>query len=498
MGKLSPMRERLGEDFTPNPVKVLESMRNLGYSIEEAISDLIDNSISAGARLIYYEFHWNDGSPVFRLVDDGKGMAVINGELANSFRLGAMNPLDERSPDDLGRFGCGMKTASLSQARCLKVVTKVKGGEVNCRALDLDFIAKVDSWTLSVIDIEDIQEEVGLLSEFESGTIIQWENWDRAPTSQEDFYGLVEMINNYLALCFHRFIEKGVRLRCHDVEIKPISPIPEESIIDPYSEEVLSSNNQAVLRSYLMKHPKSWSEAGEAYAPTSSFNSVELFKGFDGQQGIYIYRCDRLLTPHAGWLGLLRKGTTSKLARVTINYPNTADSEWSLDITKTKATAPFEFKKKIKEFVEIARDGSGRKFTKPNRRAPLSPTDKGNIWFNQKDNSIDAYRYRINKDHPVFAGLAARNRIKSHDLNLILDIVADNIPVNEIIRNNERNPGMTDRMATVVELTEEQMAVAKELFEAEAKKSTAAAALDLVLSLEPFCNHKEALENYLI
>jgi hypothetical protein len=81
---------------------------------------------------------------------------------------------------------------------------------------------------------------------------------------------------------------------------------------------------------------------------------------------------------------------------------------------------------------------------------------------------------------------------------LILDIVADNIPVNEIIRNNERNPGMTDRMATVVELTEEQMAVAKELFEAEAKKSTAAAALDLVLSLEPFCNHKEALENYLI
>ena len=47
----------VGEDFTPDPISLLESNRNLGYSIEEAISDLIDNSITAGAKEISYELH---------------------------------------------------------------------------------------------------------------------------------------------------------------------------------------------------------------------------------------------------------------------------------------------------------------------------------------------------------------------------------------------------------------------------------------------------------
>ena len=390
-----------------------------------------------------------------------------------------------------------MKTASLSQARCLKVITKVKNGEVNSRALDLDFIAEVDSWKLLVFDANKVPDEVSILSGFESGTIIQWENWDRAPKSKVDFLGLVESINQYLALCFHRFIEKGVRLHCHDVALKPISPIPEEGLIKPYSENVLSSNSKAVMKSYLLKHPKNWADAGEAYVPTSAFNSVQLFKGFEIQQGIYIYRCDRLLTPNGGWLGLLRKGTTSKLARVTINYPNTADSEWSLDITKTKATAPYEFKKKIKEFVEIARKGSGKKFIDPNRRKPLGQVQEKNIWFTQKDSSIDAYRYRVNESHPIFNELVRKGRIDKKDLNLILDLVADSIPVNEIIRNNEKNPGMTDRMAAVIELTEAQLSMAETLFAAAAQNGTKAVALDFLLGIEPFHNHREFLIDYL-
>ena len=86
------------EDFTPDPISLLESNRNLGYAIDEAISDLIDNSISAGATEISYEMHWNVGQPYFLLKDNGSGMSNKNNELINSFRLGSKNPL--------GREGC--------------------------------------------------------------------------------------------------------------------------------------------------------------------------------------------------------------------------------------------------------------------------------------------------------------------------------------------------------------------------------------------------------
>ena len=84
------------EDFTPDPISLLESNRNLGYAIDEAISDLIDNSISAGATEISYEMHWNVGQPYFLLKDNGSGMSNKNNELINSFRLGSKNPLEER------------------------------------------------------------------------------------------------------------------------------------------------------------------------------------------------------------------------------------------------------------------------------------------------------------------------------------------------------------------------------------------------------------------
>ena len=61
-----------------------------------------------------------------------------------------------------------------------------------------------------------------------------------------------------------------------------------------------------------------------------------------------MYTDDRLLTPKGGWLELIRSGNHSKLARVTIDFPNNADSSWSLDIKKTSATIPYKFREEIK------------------------------------------------------------------------------------------------------------------------------------------------------
>ena len=94
----------------PEADSMIETFRAIGYNLESAIADIIDNSISAGAKNIRIQRMWRGGHSVLTIVDDGHGMN--NNELINAMRPGAQNPLLERSERDLGRFGLGLKTAS--------------------------------------------------------------------------------------------------------------------------------------------------------------------------------------------------------------------------------------------------------------------------------------------------------------------------------------------------------------------------------------------------
>ena len=64
-------------------------------------------------------FDWDGARSRIFVLDDGRGMD--DAKLENAMRLGNRSPLDERSLDDLGRFGMGLKTASFSQCRRLTV-----------------------------------------------------------------------------------------------------------------------------------------------------------------------------------------------------------------------------------------------------------------------------------------------------------------------------------------------------------------------------------------
>ena len=140
----------IAEDFSPNPIAILESNRSLGYSIEEAVADLIDNSITAEATIITITLDWNNGNPIFKLIDNGHGMS--KSKLIDSFKLGS---LEQRNANDLGRFGFGMKTASLSQAKELIVISKPRDGIACIRSLDLNFISKLkNKWNLKYLNTE--------------------------------------------------------------------------------------------------------------------------------------------------------------------------------------------------------------------------------------------------------------------------------------------------------------------------------------------------------
>ena len=483
-------------DFTPDPISLLESNRNLGYSIEEAISDLIDNSISAKATNISYEIHQNNGQPYFLLKDNGVGMSNANNELVDSFRLGSKNPLEERDPNDLGRFGFGMKTASLSQARILTVITKKKGYNTLAFSLDLNFIRDKGKWLLRTVDDDLFEAEFDYLRNLDSGTIVRWDDWDRAPNSEDDLLALNSQINDYLSVCFHRFIEKGISVCCHDYSLESCSPIPFGEGASQFSKIPLAKNNKAKQTSYILQHPKNWEED---YENISRFNSFRLFDGFERQQGIYIYRCDRLLTPRGGWLGLIKKGNAAKLARVVIDYPNDADALWSLDVTKTNASIPYEFKREITKLIDTTKKGSVRKIVRGNRNVNRSLSlNHSNIWKISDDREFNSYKYLVDTNHPIFRGLIDEKKIKEKDLKFLLKLISENLPVAKIIDNNDRDPSKHDRMLFQNKLSETDLEIAKILFQNQMKTDTKAVAFSWLLNFEPYCYCDEQLKKELL
>ena len=130
----------------PDASSMIETFRAIGYSMETAIADVIDNSISAEAKNIWINYDWKGGETIISIKDDGFGM---NGEeLIQAMRPGSKHPSDERSNSDLGRFGLGLKTASFSQTRKFSVISKKRDFNTIFWAWDLDHVNKTKSWEL--------------------------------------------------------------------------------------------------------------------------------------------------------------------------------------------------------------------------------------------------------------------------------------------------------------------------------------------------------------
>jgi len=164
-------------EVIPDPVSLMESMRAVGYSAEAAIADLIDNSLSADAKAIHVQYDASD-SPYVAILDEGVGMDPD--ELTAEMRLGSSNPADHRDASDLGRFGLGLKTASLSQCRKLTVISK-KNGYTSARRWDLDVVQEAGKWLVVVPPAAEL-ETMPLYRRIEaasSGTLVVWQDLDR-------------------------------------------------------------------------------------------------------------------------------------------------------------------------------------------------------------------------------------------------------------------------------------------------------------------------------
>jgi len=389
-------------DATPHAAALIEGLRDIGYSLETAISDIIDNSITAGARRIEIATETSSDDPYIAIIDDGGGMTEK--ELVAAMRPGSRNPLATRERMDLGRFGLGLKSASFSQCRRLTVVSR-RSGKTTAAIWDLDDVAKRNEWTVQLPDRFDLVPGIEQLGP--KGTLVLWQKLDRLTGDLSHNSGRrTEVINQriaeterHLRLVFHRFMEdsKPLRLLLNGRALCPMNPFAPQNpatIADP--QEILNMGKGDVeIQSFTVPHHKHM-----------SMTDWEDIGGPDGHlksQGFYLYRGKRLIL-YGTWFGLCRQSELTKLSRVRIDIPNTMDADWKIDVKKSSAQLPALVRDRLKRVIERIVGASRRTYSK--RGNKLVDQERLPMWHRiQADGQI---RYRPNIEHPAFGDFAER------------------------------------------------------------------------------------------
>ncbi|MDO4228656.1 MAG: ATP-binding protein [Capnocytophaga sp.] len=421
------------EIVTPNQKSTINSYRSFGYNLSTAIADIIDNSISAGATEIKLTYKWAGQDSYISIADNGIGMNLD--ELLQAMTPGSKDPEEERHEKDLGRFGMGLKTASFSQCKRLTCITKRKDYTTLKRCWDIDFINKENQWQL----LDDISNTsfINCINEQESGTLILWEKLDRIIGNAENtnesiknaFYQEMLFVKHHLSLVFHRFIES-----------KQIKIFFQNEPIEPYNPFLLNLNPKPE-----MGQPESFSGVEITYfiLPHMSEIGKEDYEksggslGWFQEQGFYIYRGNRLLVA-GDWLSIEKKRDYSKLARIAVNFTNTNDFNWHLDIKKSTATPPIEIRRELMRIAKIAIQKSAKRY---NWRGQKTFLDSENIsyeplWKDEK-NREGIKKYKINRNHPIIKTL-----LQKDDRLLIkaLKLLEENVPIELILSNQNEDP----------------------------------------------------------
>ena len=136
-------KERTSIEVLPGARRLINSLRNMSYDFVKAVADLIDNSVQANARVVSVRMEFDGDRSWVRISDDGDGMSAE--ELTEAMRYGSER---DYGPNELGRFGLGMKTASFSQCRKLTVASRKNGDDesINIRQWNLDQIDETNRW----------------------------------------------------------------------------------------------------------------------------------------------------------------------------------------------------------------------------------------------------------------------------------------------------------------------------------------------------------------
>lgn len=338
----------------PSAARLTSSLRDIGYDFVSAVADLVDNSISAGATDIAVEIEFAGPDSIVYIADNGCGLDARG--MLEALRFGSRRSY---GTGDLGRYGLGLKTASLSQARCVTVVSRPVGRKRPLyRSLDLDLIAEFDDWVLAEKDRDHAVVRSEQMLGSDTGTVVIWQNLDRVlPASgaqggwaKRRFEVLVDKTKRHLAMVFHRFLTgeraaQRISIRVNGDKVRAWDPFvrqePETQVLSTQKFELESATDVGIveLRRYILPD-------------RSSFSSLDAFESAAGplnwnrQQGLYVYRENRLVQ-WGSWAGIRGIDEHTKLARASLDFTSELDEVFNINVAKMRVSVPAQLKQML-------------------------------------------------------------------------------------------------------------------------------------------------------
>jgi hypothetical protein len=338
-------------DVTPSARRLTGSLRDIGYDFVAALADLVDNSVTANATTVDIEVSFAGERSYVLIADDGDGMTEA--DLNEALRFGTRRNYEI---GDLGRYGLGLKTASISQCRRVTVVTRraLTYRRLAARTLDLDHIAATDRWeVIAPPGDSPVRQSLDWLHDG-PGTVVFWENLDRVLPERRPEGGwarrrreqLADRSREYLGMVFHRFLE-GTAARPSPLTItvngekarpwNPFAPLEDHrQELPAHSFEVAVGDvyGRVTLRRYVLPPRNLFSSLGE-------FDRLSGPLKWNRQQGLYIYRADRLIQ-HGGWCGIRAADEHTKFARAALDFQTELDGVFQINVAKMRALLPPE------------------------------------------------------------------------------------------------------------------------------------------------------------
>jgi len=464
----------------PNAGNLLDSMRSVGYTLESAVADLIDNSISAGATRV--DIHFSPlNNPYFLIVDNGTGMSQE--QLQTAMRHGSQSPHNKRKATDLGRFGLGLKTASISQCQKLTVISKTEQS-IAVACWDLEYLRQTNDWLLQIPDINSVCIRLGMpldqLITHKTGTAVVWENLDLFATGwstlSEAFTYKIDPLRNHLSLVFHRYLSGEVgplRIIFNGNQLHHFDPfLSNHQYTQKLQLEGFKIEKTAVqVQAYVLPHI--------SYIDQQTLDKLSGESGIRSSQGFYLYRNKRLIS-YGTWFRLLRQNESSKLARVQVDFTNELDTLWTLDVKKSQVTPPKIVLNNLKTIIERIAFTSTKVVTK--RSFKNQTHSKHAIW--ERNEGRNGIYYSINRKHEAINYLLEKFGNQSEHMRSLLTLIESNVPIDSIygdLANDEKVTTQND-----AEFAQVKIQFLSMLAQLSAAGSSRETVKSLLLEIEPY------------
>lgn len=422
------------------PAKALiNGIRAIGYNFSTAVADIIDNSISAKASRIDIITDVEDKSSYVAFLDNGCGMSYE--ELENAMLLGSNRENRTDSTIELGRFGLGLKSASLSQCREFTVVSKASG-KVNAIMFDLNLIEAENKWNLCVLDQEEIQviHNVDNLLEYSSGTLVVWTTFDkienRAKKYEDSFREAVADAKRHVELVFHRFYATHEiyfnfrRIEKRDPFLCGSAPRQQTG----HTERLFINGHSIGVTPYTLPFWNTITDEEKAL--------LGYPKSIYDDQGFYLYRNKRLIS-WGSWLRMGLKSEQNKLARVQVDIPSSLDSIWMLDVKKSSAKIPDVIREELRASVRDSFVRSKKTVRFPGLKEQQA---ENKVWIRTVNMHDGTVQYMVNRDNPLVTELFENlGKGESRLLEVLLSQIETLFPKYSIMNDHTDSLKIPDR-----------------------------------------------------